>query len=33
MIGAIDTDGNIYMSLLQANTDSEIFKMFLTKLV
>lgn len=32
LIGAIDTDGDVYISLIHANTDSEIFKMYLSKL-
>lgn len=32
MIAGVDTDGNIYLSLTQVNTDTEIMKMFLSKL-
>ena len=32
MITAIDTEGRIYLSLTQTNTDSNVFCMFLTKL-
>ena len=31
MIGGVDTEGDVYISLIQANNDSEIFKMFLSK--
>ena len=32
LIGAIDNEGDVYISLLHANTDSDVFKMFLSKL-
>jgi len=32
MITAIDTDGHIYNSLTQVNTDSDVFMLFLAKL-
>ena len=32
MITAIDTEGRIYLSLTQTNTDSNVFCMFMTKL-
>ena len=32
MIAAIDTDGNLYMSLTQFNTDSDVMLMFLSRL-
>ena len=33
MIGALDTEGSIYLSLTQVNTDTDIMKLFLSKLV
>ena len=32
MIAAVDTDGNLYLSLTQQNTDSEIMLMFMSRL-
>ena len=32
MIAALDTDGNIYMSLTQFSTDSDVMLMFMTHL-
>ena len=32
LIGGVDTEGDIYMSMLQGINDSEIFKMYLSKL-
>ena len=32
LIGAVDTEGDIYISILHSNTDSEIYKLFLSKL-
>ena len=32
MLAAIDTDGNLYMSLTQFNTDSDAMLMFMTHL-
>ena len=33
LIGAIDTEGDIYLALTQVNTDTEIMKLYLSKLV
>ena len=32
MIAAVDTDGRLYLSLTQQNTDSEIMLMFMSRL-
>ena len=32
MIGAIDTDGHLYLSLTQFNTDSNVMLMFMSRL-
>ena len=32
MIAAIDTEGELYLSLTQFNTDSDIMLMFMTRL-
>ena len=32
IIGAVDTEGDVYLSLTQVNTNSEIMKLFLSKL-
>ena len=32
LIGAVDTEGDVYISLIQANTDAEVFKLYLSKL-
>ena len=32
MIAALDTDGRLYMSLTQFNTDSDVMLMFLSRL-
>ena len=32
LIGAIDTEGDVYLALTQVNTDTDIMKLFLSKL-
>jgi len=32
MIAALDTDGKVYVSLTQFNTDSDVMLMFLSRL-
>ena len=32
LIAALDSDGQVYFSLLHANTDSDVMKMFLGQL-
>ena len=33
MIAAVDTEGRCYMSILQVNSDSEVFCLFIQKLL